>query len=208
MKRIAALFFSLGMIAPAFGQSHLPADYTGKPLTGSPQVIPGTVQAESYDLAPGDPKGVTLSYQGELRKNDCRPATDAAGLARYGSGHVSIAGEKEAPDQIYAGWTESGEWFAYTVRVAETATYLIGGKFAAGGKGSLISISFTPDLTTGPLEIPTTAGYQPEVEVYHVWEKLEKMKEVALPAGTYLMKVKIEKASGLNIDYLTFTRKP
>jgi len=190
-----------------FAPGQVPADYAGKPLSGTPQLLPGTIQAESYDVAEGDPKGVTVNYKGTLRKSDIRPGADSAGLAKYGNGHVRITGEAESPDQAYAGWTETGEWMAYTVVVKEAGTYQIGVKFAAGGTGSQISFSFGPDLATGPIELPTTAGYQPNVEVYHVWNQLDNVKEITLPAGTYVMKMKIEKASGLNLDYFVFSRK-
>jgi hypothetical protein len=187
-------------------ENHLPPGYAGKPMTGTPQVIPGVIQAESYDVTDADAKEVTVGGPVTLKKTNVRPGADSAGLGRYGSGHVSISGQPEAPDQAYVGWTKSGQWMAYTVRVTEPGTYLFGGKFAAGGKGSKISVTFTPEITTGPVEIPTTAGYQPAVEVYHVWETLDKLKEITLPAGVYVMKVKIEKASGLNIDYFSFTK--
>ena len=59
---------------------------------------------------------------------------------------------------------------------------------------------------TGPLEIPTTAGYQPGVEVYHVWEKLQRLAQVKLAKGLYVMTVKVEAVAGLNIEYYTVTR--
>jgi hypothetical protein len=186
--------------------NHVPAGYTGKPLTGRPQVIPGVIQAEAYDVTEGDAKGATVGGPGALHKTDLRPGADSLGLARYGSGHVSITGKAEASDQVYVGWTDSGEWLSYTVRVTEPGTYDFGGKFAAGGKGSKISVTFTPGLGTGPVEIPTTAGYQPAVEVYHVWETLDKLTQITLPAGIYVMRVTIEKAAGLNMDYFTFKK--
>lgn len=188
--------------------NNVPADYKGQPLSGAPQAIPGTIQAESYDTA-AEAKGVTVGY-GNLKKSDLRPkaeSADGAGLAKYGGGHVLTTGQAEAPDQVYCGWTEQGEWFAYTVKVAEPGTYLFGGKFAAAGKGATLSVTFTPDLSIRA-EIPTTAGFQPAVEVYHVWGKHENLKEITLPAGVYVMKVKIEKNAGLNLDYFTFTKKP
>jgi len=46
------------------------------------------------------------------------------------------------------------------------------------------------------------------VEVYHVWETLDHLADIRIPAGDYVMTVKIENAGGMNIDYLSFTRKP
>ena len=56
-------------------------------------------------------------------------------------------------------------------------------------------------------ERPRPRNKRMPVEVYHVWNKLENLKEIALPAGVYVMKMKIEKAADLNLDYFTFTKK-
>src|SRR6201999_118209 len=122
---------------------------------------------------------VTFHYDGSIRKSALRPnSDDAIGLAAFGSGHVSITGQPEAPDQAYLGWTQPGEWLKYTVKVEKSGTYIFGAKVAAARKGAKISATFTPEITTGPVEIPTTAGYQPAVEVYHVWETLDHLAEV------------------------------
>jgi hypothetical protein len=185
----------------------VPASYTGKPFAGAPVSIPGVIQAEAYDIAPGGAKDVSFNYKGDPKQTSYRPGPDSIGLAQFGKGHVSITGEAEAPDQIYVGWTETGEWLKYTVHVTETGDYLLGGKFAAGDKGAQISVTFSPDIKTGAFEIPTTAGYQPGVEVYHVWEKLDNLAVVHLPAGVYVMTVKIESGAGLNFDYFTLKKK-
>ncbi len=202
---ILALAFTT--IARADDTNHVPTDYTGKPFAGTPQTIPGTIEAYKYDIAPNGAKDVTFHYEGDAKTTKYRTSPDSIRIAGYGLGHVSIKGEPEAPDQVYVGWTETGEWLKYTVHVAESGTYVLGGKFAAGDKGTKISVTFTPQISTGPIEIPTTAGYQPGVEVYHVWEKLDHLAEVPLSAGTYVMTVKIENDAGLNLGYLTFTKK-
>jgi len=185
---------------------HLP--YPGKPYTGAPQLIPGIIQAESYDIAPEGANGITFHYQADSKQGPFRTSPDSIGLAGFGDGHVSTTGQPEAPNQVYVGWTETGEWLKYTVQVKEPGTYIFGGKFAAAGKNTKVSLTFTPQIATGPIEIPTTAGYQPGVEVYHVWEKLDHLAEINLPAGVYVMTFKIENDDGLNIDYFSFTKKP
>jgi len=193
--------------APA-GANAAPSAYTGKPYGGTMQVIPGIVQAEYYDVAPENVNGITYNRKGEPKKGPVRTTGDAVGLAQFGKGHVTIKNEPEAPEQVYVGWTAAGQWWKYTVQVKESGTYLIGTHIAAGRKGGKISLSFGPQITTGPIEIPTTAGYVPEVEVYHVWEKLDKLAEVKLAAGVYVMTVQIETDGGLNIDWFSFTKKP
>jgi hypothetical protein len=185
-------------------------EYTGKPYGGQPRQIPGIIQAEHYDVAPTNTDGITFHYNRPAQKGASRTTGDCIGLTRYGNGHVTIAGAPEDPDQVYLGYTHAGEWVNYSVHVAEAGTYQVGGKFASAFTNAIISVTFTPDIKTGPIHIPTTAGYRPGVEVYHVWEKVDNLAEIKLPAGEFVMTLKIEaeNTGGMNIDYLTFTRKP
>jgi len=204
------------MLITGFSMLGLPSvgwageDYTGKPYGGQPHVIPGIIQAEHYDVAPTNMDGITFHYNRPARKTAFRTTDDCIGLTRYGNGHVTIAAEPEDPGQVYLGYTHAGEWVKYSVHVTEPGTYQFGGKFASGFTNAFISLTFTPEIKTGPVNIPTTAGYQPGVEVYHVWEKLDHLAEIKLPAGDFVMTVKIEDehAGGLNIDYFSFIKKP
>jgi hypothetical protein len=184
-------------------------EYAGKPYGGQPQKIPGIIQAEHYDVAPTNADGITFHYNRPARKTNFRTGDDSIGLTRFGNGHVSIAGAPEDPAQVYLGYTHAGEWVKYTVHVAEPGTYQIGGKFAVAFTNSVISLTFTPEIKTGPIHIPPTADYQPGVEVYHVWETLDHLAEIELPAGNFVMTLKIENEQNgeMNIDYLTFTKK-
>lgn len=182
--------------------------YLGKPCCGEAKPVPGIIQAEEYDVAPGGVDGITFHYAGQARNPNLRATGDAIALARFGNGHVTIKGEPENPDQVYVGWTEDGQWMKYSVRVRETGIYRLGGHFAAAETNATFSVSFTPGINTGPITIPTTAGYQPGVEVYHVWEALDHLADIRLPAGDYVMTVKIEKAGGMNMDYLLFSKAP
>lgn len=185
-------------------------EYAGKPYGGQRRQIPGIIQAEHYDVAPTNTDGITFHYNRPAQKGAFRTTGDGIGLTRFGNGHVTIAGASEDPDQVYLGYTHAGEWVKYSVHVAEAGTYQVGGKFAAAFTNAIISVTFAPEIKTGPIHIPTTAGYRPGVEVYHVWEKLDNLAEIKLPAGDFVMTVKIEneKAGEMNIDYLSFTKKP
>jgi hypothetical protein len=191
---------------PAGSTAASPAGYTGKPFGGKARQIPGIIQAEDYDVAADNKEDVTFHYKGGAKKSDYR--ADSIGIAKFGGGHVSTKGVPEKPDQVYLGWTQDGEWMKYTVHVAEAGTYRFGGKFAAASKNGKISVAFTPALKIGPVAIPTTDGFQPGVEVYHVWLVSDNLGEVTLPAGDYVMQVTLEVTGGSNMDYFTFTKKP
>jgi len=185
-----------------------PKAYPGKPELGAPLAIPGTIPAVDYDVSPYGANNITFHYDGDAKKTEFRAGDDSIGLAAFGDDHVSTTGVPEKAGQVYVGWTQSGEWLKYTVKVAEAGTYVIGAKVAAGSTGATLTFSFGTDLTTGEITIPTTAGFQPGKEVYHVWETLDHLAEIKLPAGTYLMKVEIGKVAGLNLETFTFTKKP
>jgi hypothetical protein len=217
-----ALVLVLGGVVTVMAD--IPADYTGKPYGGKAHEIPGIIQAEDYDVAPDNKNDVTFHYNGPGpnsagtnqpngggRKGVYRTSDDSIHILKYGRGHVSITGEKEDPNQYYLGSTHDGEWMKYTVHVAETGTYLFGGKLAATTTNALLSVAFTPALRIGPVSIPTTAGFQPGVEIYHVWIITDTLGEVTLPAGDYVMQVTLEKSGeahgGSNMDYFTFIKK-
>lgn len=194
----------LGAAGVGFGSG--PA-YPGKPYGDKAQEVPGIIQAEFYDVAPGNVNGIAYNRKGKPRPGPERTTGDCIGLGRIDASHVAVTGEKETPGGIYVGWTDVGDWWKYTVQVTADGTYDFGAKLAAGAKGAKISVTFEPtdpagtSVSSGPIEIPTTAGYQPGVEVYHVWEKLDKLAQVKLSRGTYVMTVKVEAVAGLNIDY-------
>jgi hypothetical protein len=185
----------------------IPADYTGKPETGSPQMIPGKIKAVDYDTAPNAAPDITYHYGGKATQSKIRKEPDSLGLATFDKSHLTTKGDPEDVSQVYVGWTQPHEWLKYTVTVAETGTYVIGAHVAAGAKGATLTFSFGDNLTTGEIEIPTTAGFIPNHEVYHVWETLDNLKEITLPAGTYVMKVEIGKTAGMNLESFTFTKK-
>jgi hypothetical protein len=182
--------------------------YAGTPYGGQPHQIPGIIRAVEYDVAPGGVSGITFHCTSQARGKEFRTTSDSLALVPFGKGHVTIAGLPEDPSQVYVGYTDTGEWMKYTIHVVESGVYQIGGHFAAGFTNAALSVTFTPAIKTGLIHIPTTAGYQPNNEVYHVWEKLDDLAEIQLPAGDCIMTVKIEEAGGMNIDYLAFVKKP
>ena len=203
-QRFASFFV---LVAASLAFADAAGDYTGKPYNKTPVEVPGVIKATEYDVAPGNANGVSFNYRSAPKPGKIRTTNDCIGLAKFGKGHVTTKGDAEDADQTYLGWTQVGEWTKYTLHVKEAGTYVIGGHFAAGLKGAKVLFTFG-DLSTGPLEIPTTAGFVPGVEVYHVWERLENLAEVKLPAGDVVMTVKIEAVAGINIESITLTKKP
>lgn len=166
----------------------IPADYKGKPAKAAIE-LPGTIKLTEFDSADGP--NISYSY-----------GSDKPRIGKFDKSHKTIKGKPEDVSQSYLGWTKKDEWIKVTVHVKEAGTYVIGGHFAAAGKDGKLSFSFN-DITTGPVAIPTTDGYLPGVEVYHVWEQLDNLAEVKLAKGDYVFCCKIEADGGFNLESVT-----
>ena len=189
--------------------------YTGTPYGGKPQEIPGKIQSQNYDVAPSNAPDIAYHRKGTPKPGPARTTGDCINFGGFDGSHVNTKGEKVKTDQgFYVGWTDPGDWWKYTVKVNDAGTYDFGGHMAAGDpKGAKISVTFTPvdpkgePITTGVINIPTSAGFLPGVETYHVWQTLDKLAQVKLTPGTYVMTVKIEAVGGMNLDYYTLTKQ-
>jgi hypothetical protein len=117
-----------------------------RPYGGAPVVLPGTLQAEHFDLG-----GEGVAYHdlssgnegGELRNEgvDVEPANDAGG------GHN-------------VGWMFAGEWLNYSVTVATAGTYDLELRVASLGPGGTFHVEVNGVDRTGPITIPDTGSWQ------------------------------------------------
>lgn len=190
--------------------------YTGTPYGGKPQEIPGVVQAQNYDVAPGNAMDITQHRgKGKPKADKARTTADCIGFGGFDGSHYDSKGNKLKETGYYLGWTDPGDWWKYTVKVNEAGTYNIGAHLTAGNAaGGKISLTFTPinpagpDVTTGVIDIPTSVGLiAPNIETYHVWQTLDKIAQVKLTPGLYVMTLKIEATGGMNLDTFTFTKQ-
>jgi hypothetical protein len=202
---VASVSIFLSLALPAVADA--PSEYKGVPETGTPLAVPGTIPAVGYDQAPGDAPDIAFHKNGKLSKSNVRKSADSIGIAQFNKGHVTTDGKPESPEQVYVGWTQPGEWLKYTLDVKEAGNYVIGAKVAAGSTGATLRFTFSSGADSGDKEIPTTAGFQPGVEVFHVWETLDHLAVVTLPAGACVMTVAIGKTAGLNLETFTLTKK-
>lgn len=159
------------------------------PYGGTPHAIPGTIEAEHYDLgAPG------VAYHDVDEDNlgaDYREETQ-----------VDIEARPDASNKHGIGWTRTGEWLIYTVVVTEPGRYTITFPVASNKMGGVFHIEMNGKDVTGPITVPDTGG----------WDKLVSIeaKEVLLEAGAYHLKMVMDEQgpSGSigDIDAMHFTR--
>jgi|GEM_PF-913495 len=156
---------------------------TEGPYGGTAAAIPGTVQAENYDLG-----GQGVAYN----------VTSINGTANsYRSDGVDLEVTSDTGGGYNLGWTSNGQWFKYTVNVATAATYTVTFRVAALDAvtdGFHISNSSGTNLS-GSVNVPATGAWQ-------TWENVTAT--VTLSAGQQTLTINQDNA-GWNINYVTFT---
>ena len=111
-------------------------------------------------------------------------------------------------DQLYAGWTEPGEWINYTVDVTKTGNYSIGIMYTASGDGSIELLLDGKELTS-ELLIPSTKNDKETIawRNWHHWNRIDDLTTMKLKKGKHLLTIKTVTSGNMNYDYLNFKVK-
>jgi hypothetical protein len=204
--------------------------YDGKPFHdrvyhGGAQKIPGRVQCAYYDLG-----GEGVAYHDMDAKNQgsgsLNPA-DGTYLNQFRMNEgVDISYTKfhrdipidDSPynlvmppeNQLYVGWTEPGEWFKLTVKVALAGTYTMDLLYTSN-RGGTISLDLDGKKLTGPLEIVSTKDDADSLawRQWHHWNIMKDLAVGSLPKGKHVLTIHILTNGNMNLAYLDFKeRKP
>lgn len=141
--------------------------------------IPGTIEVEDFDKGcPGD------AYYD-------RDDVNAGGQYRTSEG-VDI--EKCAAGGFNIGWTNNGEFMAYTVTVSNAATYQASFFVATPSDNTKLHLECDGIDVSGVISIPNTGGYQN-------WQAVQK--SVKLEAGQHVLKLVVDEAP-VNMDKMVF----
>ena len=161
---------------------------TTQPFGGKPAVIPGTIEAEHFDL--GD-EG--QAYHDRTDRNE--------GVAYRERTGVDIEKRADASNGHGVGWTRAGEWLVYSVEVAKPGTYRLEIPVASKGPGGVLHVEFDGVDVTGPLHVPDTGG----------WDRLKIIgtSGITLRAGPTRMRVVMDADGAVpsvaDIDCLRFS---
>jgi beta-glucanase (GH16 family) len=117
---------------------------TQAPFPDAPHQIPGTIQAENFDLG-----GQGLSY------NDCDPTNNGG---QYRESGVDIEASTEGGYNI--SWMCRGEWIEYTVDVQTAGTYALDVRVASIATGGGFQIERDGQALTNPVYFLPTGGWQ------------------------------------------------
>ena len=144
-----------------------------------PATIPGVIEIEDFNLGA---EGVAY--------HDVDPVNRGG---HYRQDGVDI--DSDGWD-YYVGWTEAGEWIAYTVNVLTTGYYRFRVNLASDGRGGTFHVEFDGADKTGAFVVPDTGGWRQ-------WESLTK-DNIFLTAGTHTMRIVMDSngpsGSVANID--------
>ena len=151
------------------GSGGNPPDSSPMPFSGTPVLLPGTVQAEDFDTG-----GEGVSYHD----------SDAAnrGGAYRGSG-VDL--ESSSNGGVNVGWVEAGEWLAYTVNISPAGSYTVQFHVASSGAGGSFHMEIDGADATGPVSVPDTGSWQ-------TWQTVSR--PVSLPAGRHIARLVMDSA--------------
>ena len=159
------------------------------PYTGTPLVIPGTIEAEQFDLG----------SEGTAYHDT---STGNAGGAYRASGVdiEAVANTNDPSGGFNVGWLDDGEWLAYSVNVTTSSTYAVEARVACPGACGAFHLEVDGSDATGPIAIPATGGWQ-------AWQTVRA--SVTLAAGAHRLRVvfHVTTPGGAvgNLDWIRFT---
>jgi fibronectin type 3 domain-containing protein len=168
------LIVSLALLASA-SISHASTPYNGTPID-----IPGTIEAEDYDLG------------GEGDAYHDTSAGNTGGGYRT-SEDVDIETCSEGGYNV--GWTVAGEWLKYTVNVVSNGNYTITTRVATEVSTGAFHIEVDGVDVTGSIPVPNTGNWQ-------VWHSVTSV--VALSAGQQVVRLVIADGD-ININRFDIT---
>ena len=177
----SAMFDGTIVPKPAAPTGSGPATVAPAPYGGVPAGIPGTIEAEHFDVGPG---GVAYFDRSPGNTGGAYRQTDVDLESTAGGFNV--------------GWIESGEWLAYTVDVAASGAYTAEFRVASQGQGGIFHLEVNGADVTGPLRIPDTGGWQS-------WQTVRR--SISLPAGRQTARLVMDAAGTVamgNIDRVVF----
>ena len=150
------------------------------PYFGTPSALPGTIEAENYDLG-----GEGIAYHDTTAGNS---------TGAYRSDDVDIRVTTDSSGGYNVKSVRASEWLAYTVSIGTGGTYTLDVRVASSGTGGTIHFTVDGTNVTGSIALPDTGGW-------NTWQTVTKTG-VVLPAGTHVLKLVVDAngASGTAAD--------
>jgi len=161
----------------------IPLTATGEaPYGGTPWPIPGTIQAENYDVG-----GQGIAYYDTDTAND-------GGQYRI-TESVDVETCTDAGGGYDVGYTATGEWEKYTVNITAAGTYTLQARVASTTVGNSLHVEIDGVNISGAIAVPNTTGFQ-------TWQTVS-VTTPGLTTGKHIMRIYME-TGGFNLNYVAF----
>ena len=155
-----------------------------KPYSGLNPSIPGSIEAEDYDIG-----GENISFHD----------TDLLNKGRvYRSDGVDILKKTDNMHGYFISWTDVGEWLTYTIDVKKATKMDINLLIASKVGGGEIHLELNSKRLTNHQVVAATGDDQQF--------KTVSFKDIYLQAGVQVVKIVIDKG-GINLDYIEIAER-
>ena len=153
---------------------------SGQTQYNGPHNLPGTLQAEDYDLG-----GEGVAYYDTSRGN-------IGGVYRQDDVDIEVLDIDRSPN---VGWIRAGEWLAYTVNISTAGTYDAGFRVASSHTGSSVQVYVDNGTTpVATVNVPNTGD----------WPIFRTVSmPVTLPAGQHRLLLRFP-TDFVNINWISF----
>jgi hypothetical protein len=152
---------------------------SSQPYHGTPAAVPGTIQAEDYDLG-----GEGVSYH---------DATIGNSGAVYRTDDVDLLAASDVGDGYSVVDTVAGEWLNYAVDVGVPGFYYLRLRTAAPASGGSLRVKLDGAEVMGPVTIPSTGAQE-------AWTIINT-PNVQLDGGVHQLRIDVE-AGGWNLNWM------
>lgn len=155
------------------------------PYNNTVHQIPGTIQAEHFDVGGG---GYAYS--------DDSPGSEVTPTVNFRTDEdVDVETCTDVNGGYNVGWWTTGEWLEYTVNVATTGPYTVDWRVASDGAGRTLSFAVDGVKTGSDVIVPNTSGWQ-------TWATVTTT--VDLEAGKHVLRITMGAQSYVNFNYVQF----
>ena len=141
-------------------------------MSRRPEALPGTIEAENYNLG-----GQNVGYHTAL-------STNPGGTYRHDG--VGIQATTDTGGGYNVGWMYAGNWLNYTVNVPFAGTETLKVRVASTLGGGTFRFFSDNTAITGEIQMPSTGGWQKWTTV--------TVNNVSLSAGTHVIGLSMDKA--------------
>jgi len=155
---------------------------TQSPYGGTVRSIPGTIEAEHYDLG-----GEGIAYHDLTSGN--------AGNT-FRTDNVDIEATTDTGTGYNVGWIQAGEWLEYTVNVTTAGTYSLQVRVASTSAGKTFHVELDGVNISGTITVPNTGAWQ-------TWQTVT-VNTSSLSTGQKVLRIVMD-SGDFNINKLVFS---